>query len=374
MRRCFIPAAPPVGGLEAGAASAVADGGTSTVKRAPTGVIVFDANVPVVLGHDVAHDREAQAGTAILGGKVGQEQLLFVVRRLTPGPESATTSSTVSAAPCCVAIYSSFTSESCMASAALSIRLTTTRWNCSRSRLTGGRASSKPVRIEIPSSRPWKTAMASRTTWFRSERTGCAAGKRANCENSSTNVFTDSTDFAMVAAHSLTTRAPWPGGSSTPVELARDALGGKRDGRQRVLDLVRDAPRHLMPGRGFLRAQQLAGIFQNHHEAGGQLLFQRGNRDRQVQIALFRAQLQLPRGGAGTARALHQVLDLGRIFAREQIFQPGGAGGLFGRKDLRKRPIDALDRSIGGDRDHAGRNALQDRFGKAAPAVQLARW
>ena len=126
---------------------------------------------------------------------------------LTPQPESATTSSTVSAAPGCVATYSFFTSESCMASAALSTRFTTTRWNCSRSRFTGGSPGAKLVWMAMPSSRSLKTARASCTTSLRSLRTGCAAGKRANCENSSTSVFTESTDFEMVSAHSRMMRA-----------------------------------------------------------------------------------------------------------------------------------------------------------------------
>jgi len=45
------------------------------------------------------------------------------------------------------------------------------------------------------------------------------------------------------------------------VELAGDAIGAQRDGRQRILDFVRDAARHFVPGRGLLGAQQLAGIF-----------------------------------------------------------------------------------------------------------------
>jgi len=42
-------------------------------------------------------------------------------------PGTYTTTSTVSATPGCVAMYKVFTSESCMASAALSTRFTTTR-------------------------------------------------------------------------------------------------------------------------------------------------------------------------------------------------------------------------------------------------------
>ena len=47
---------------------------------------------------------------------------------------------------------------------------------------------------------------------------------------------------------------------------ARFVRRDKRDRRQRILQLVRDAARDFMPGRGLLGAQQLAGVFEHHHE------------------------------------------------------------------------------------------------------------
>ena len=49
------------------------------VKRAPAGWLSSTRMVRVVLGDDVADDRQAQARAAILGRKVGQEQFLLVV-------------------------------------------------------------------------------------------------------------------------------------------------------------------------------------------------------------------------------------------------------------------------------------------------------
>ncbi len=62
-----------------GAASALADGGNFDNEARSGWLIVFHANMPVVLGDDVAHNRKTQAGAAILGGKVGQEELLLIV-------------------------------------------------------------------------------------------------------------------------------------------------------------------------------------------------------------------------------------------------------------------------------------------------------
>jgi hypothetical protein len=44
------------------------------------------------------------------------------------------------------------------------------------------------------------------------------------------------------------------------------------------------------------------------------------------------AQLQLPGGGAGAARALHQVLDLGGVFPREEVFEAGARAACSGGK------------------------------------------
>ena len=52
------------------------------------------------------------------------------------------------------------------------------------------------------------------------------------------------------------------------VEMAADALGGERDGRERVLDLVGHALRHFLPRQLPLRAQQLGGVFNHQHGAG----------------------------------------------------------------------------------------------------------
>src|SRR3984957_19281913 len=43
--------------------------------------IVLDADRAVVLGHDAAGDRQAQARAAVLGRKMGQKQAVFILRR-----------------------------------------------------------------------------------------------------------------------------------------------------------------------------------------------------------------------------------------------------------------------------------------------------
>ena len=128
------------------------------------------------------------------------------------------------------------------------------------------------VRIEMPSSRPWNTASA-----FRHNLIEIAARRAARWGSARTARTRPPASSPIPPLARWWPRIPQTmravlGRQVEAVQLARDALGGKRDGRQRILDLVRDAARHFVPGRGLLRAQQFAGVFQHHHEAGGQLL------------------------------------------------------------------------------------------------------
>ena len=87
----------------------------------------------------------------------------------------------------------------------------------------------------------------------RSVGTRRGAGMRANCENSSTSAFSDSTSPTIVAVHSSTSARTFGGRRG---ELALQPLRAQLDRRQRVLDLVREPPRHLAPGRDLLGADE----------------------------------------------------------------------------------------------------------------------
>ena len=183
-----------------------------------------------------------------------------------PQPVSATSSSTVSAAVARVATSSRFTRESRMASAALSTRFTTTRLNCSGSTCTGGSSGARSTRRSMPSSRPANTSSALRTISFRSLRHRLRGGKARELRE-----FVRQRLHRLHFARNGGRRIPAecaanPCGNAAAVQQARDALGRKRDRRQRILELMGDAARHLVPGRGLLGAQQLAGVFEHQHE------------------------------------------------------------------------------------------------------------
>ena len=53
------------------------------------------------------------------------------------------------------------------------------------------------------------------------------------------------------------------GTGALALDQALKALGGELDGRQGILDFVRQALRDFLPGSGFLRLKQLAEVFQH---------------------------------------------------------------------------------------------------------------
>ena len=50
--------------------------------------------------------------------------------------------------------------------------------------------------------------------------------------------------------------------------FALQPLGGKLDGGERILDLMGDAARHIGPGGGALRADQIGDVVESDDEAG----------------------------------------------------------------------------------------------------------
>ncbi len=137
---------------------------------------------------------------------------------------------------------------------------------------------------------------------------------------------------------------------------------------------MRDTPGYLMPGRGLLRAQHLAGVFQHQHESGrgGRPLCQRGYRDRQVEHLPRRLQIDLAGRHAGALRPLHEVLNLHHVFARKEILEAGSLGQLLRAEEAMQCAIHALNPAVGTQRNHTGGNAFEDRFGETAAAFQLA--
>ena len=119
--------------------------------------------------------------------------------------------------------------------------------------------------------------------------TGC--GMRAKAENSSTMRPISPTWRMMVSAH-------WPErlgiGLDFLGEAALQPLGGELDRGQRVLDLVRDAARHVGPGGLALRRLQFGDVVEGQHEAVGAAARQVGadaHQQRAAAVAVGRSAL-----------------------------------------------------------------------------------
>ena len=82
-------------------------------------------------------------------------------------------------------------------------------------------------------------------------------GMRAKRENSSTMRLMSSTCRMIVSVHCVEDRRVV--GDHLAV-FAAQALGRELDRRQRVLDLVGDAPRHVGPGRRALRGDEIGDV------------------------------------------------------------------------------------------------------------------
>ena len=96
------------------------------------------------------------------------------------------------------------------------------------------------------------------------------------------------------------------------IDVAADQFGVERDGRERVLDLVRDAAGDLFPGALLLRAKDFGDVFKGDDVAkmvacGTGL--QQGHDSRNVQRAGRGRKFQFGGGGAHAVAALHKPVQ-----------------------------------------------------------------
>ena len=155
--------------------------------------------------------------------------------------------------------------------------------------------------------------------------------------------------------------------------FAAQPLGRQLDRRQRVLDLVGDAPRNIRPSRGALRQHQLGDVVDGDDVAvlgfGG--LFA-GHAHRIIALLAVAADrhLALHQALIAVARRLKDIGELGRDLGERKPEHLA-----FRAPDqLLGRAIEDGDAAVGIDADDAGAGAGQHRFGESPAAVdQIAR-
>ena len=158
-------------------------------------------------------------------------------------------------------------------------------------------------------------------------------------------------------------------------ELAAQPLGRQLNRRQRVLDLVRQAPRHFTPRRHLLRADQRRHVVHHQHRAVEAAVGAGDARRRRHDVTLAPVAHQrhfLRKGIHLGARGLVEHLVHRRQVGPREHVDRGTAdhiGGDF--EQPHRRGIDRADAPAAIDRHHAGRNPLEDRFDVAAAAFAL---
>src|SRR6185312_12291948 len=164
-------------------------------------------------------------------------------------------------------------------------------------------------------------------------------------------------------------------GQRRAIRLADNAFGAERDGGERITDFVRDTPRHLAPRRDFLSAQQIARVFDHDNKAGiaaAGLSSAFNGRDGDSEMERTRGciDLELARGDAGAAGAIHQVAYFGGVLSREEIIEPRDAFTGAG-KHLSENVVDSQNHAGGIHGDDSGGNALENGFGEPPARFQL---
>ena len=235
-------------------------------KRAPLGVLLSARMEPPCFLHDFGGDGEAEAGAAMLGGVERQEEALAnFVGEAVAGVGDFDLDGGAVFAERGLRTQSTRSRLPCMASAALSMRLARARRMASWSARTGGRPGSRS-RLHGDAFEP---AGKQRERFFgdlihvagarlrrrKLRERGELVDQRAQGSDAGEN------DFAALAND---------GGrvGLAAIKMPADALGGERDGRERIFDFVRDALRHFFPRELALRAKQLRGVFDHENGAG----------------------------------------------------------------------------------------------------------
>lgn len=137
-----------------------------------------------------------------------------------------------------------------------------------------------------------------------------------------------------------------------------EAFGGELNGGERILDLVRDAPRDVGPGGAALVGELLGDVVEGDDGTGGRA------GDTHRQRARVEAVADLDHAVA--LAFLDQGVELGRHLAERFADQ------LVGPEQRARRTVRDLDRPAGRGRDHARRHARHHRLDQGAAVFELA--
>ena len=153
-------------------------------------------------------------------------------------------------------------------------------------------------------------------------------------------------------------------------ETPLQTLGRELDGGERVLDLMRDAPRHIRPGGLALGGEQLRHVIEGDNETIRRAGLHLGaDAHEQHPFAHRRAMFDL--GRRRPFGICHHGSDKRREFGRNLGKRLANARQQRQTQQFRGGAIRQLDAALIVEANHAGGDAGQHGFGKAAPRVEL---
>ncbi len=180
----------------------------------------------------------------------------------------------------------------------------------------------------------------------------------------------------MVAVHSSTSARA---GAGRRAELPAHALGAQLDRRQRILDLVRQPPRHVAPRRHALRPDERRHVVEDQDRAAGTAIVaqQRRRRRREVELAPVAQRARSPAPPAAPppprrrARWHEQRRERLQILAPAQVLGPRADDRAVDFEEAQRRAVDRFDLPVGPERDDASRDALEHRLDVLPALVEL---
>ena len=159
----------------------------------------------------------------------------------------------------------------------------------------------------------------------------------------------------------------------------RDALGRELDRRQRVLDLVRQAARHLAPGFGTLRRDDLGDVVEHHQPRllrHGRRRAPAGSASRaRARSAVRRrpatGRARRPRGSQPATRSARPPRWAKPSQAGHFVEAPAAVGRQRQAQDARRPRVHGVDAAVAVEHDHAGRQVVEDGLQVGARAFEL---
>src|SRR5487761_109434 len=154
-------------------------------------------------------------------------------------------------------------------------------------------------------------------------------------------------------------------------EVAKQALRGKLNRRKGILDFVSDALRDLLPGGGFLSAEEFGEVVDDDDESRiAAARAERADGDGGVMKLASARDFEFLGSDAHAERAAHELEDAAGGGVAQKLGERSGRGSAVAEHS-RGGGVDAVERAAGVERQDAGGNVFEDGFHQFAAALDF---